>query len=105
MRFKTIESIVSDMEGRVGEKEARLLVSDPASTDDSFAKLHCDIELGRFIRNRYGLWHTHPLTEVWRTRPESRNIKNGTDYSKDHPDQVSRKIQDMLVERFKEKYK
>lgn len=48
--------------------------------------------VGRAIRNGYGLWVDHPLTERWRNNPETHDIRGGVDYSEDHPDQVSHNI-------------
>lgn len=48
--------------------------------------------LGRWIRNTYKLWDSHPLTQNYFSYPECRDIREGIDYSEDHPDAVSNKI-------------
>lgn len=58
------------------------------------------VEYCRWIRNRLQLWHTHALTENWRTKPETRVIINGIDFSADHPDAVSVKLTDLMIERY-----
>lgn len=47
---------------------------------------------GRTLRNKYDLWHSHPLTQNWRNNPESRFLIQGIDHSDDHPDAISSKI-------------
>lgn len=47
---------------------------------------------GTWIRNNYSLWYTSPLTEKWRTDESSHDIREGIDYSEDHPDAVSASI-------------
>ena len=60
--------------------------------------------MGRWIRNEYGLWHDSPLTEAWRTNVAGRDLRNGIDYSADHPDTISmrvlERVQELLRERF-----
>jgi hypothetical protein len=49
--------------------------------------------LGMGIRNEYGLWDPeHPLTTNWAKNPESHDMRDGVDHSKDHPDAVSNEI-------------
>lgn len=52
----------------------------------------------RHIRNEYGLWYNNPLTEKWRTDERSRKIIDGTDYSEDHPDNISAAILQRTME-------
>lgn len=48
---------------------------------------------GQSIRNECGLWDPeHPLTTRWHKFPDERDIRDGVDYSEDHPDSVSMKI-------------
>lgn len=48
---------------------------------------------GRAIRNDFGLWQPdHPLTKRWHEHPEEHDLRNGVDYSLDHPDSVSMEI-------------
>lgn len=55
--------------------------------------------IDRRIRNDFGLWDSHPLTEKWRTDESSRDIRNGIDYSPDHPDNLADEIRKVLVRR------
>jgi uncharacterized protein YbdZ (MbtH family) len=49
--------------------------------------------VGRHIRNQYGLWNEDcPLTENWHKHPEARDLRDGIDFSDDHPDAVSARI-------------
>lgn len=45
--------------------------------------------VGMSVRNHYGLWHDSILTERWRNDPATHDIRNGIDYSADHPDAIS----------------
>lgn len=48
---------------------------------------------GRFVRNHYGLWDKdHPLTREWTQNIGERDIRDGIDWSKNHPDNVSGRI-------------
>lgn len=58
-------------------------------------------EIGRYVRNTYDLWHSHPLTELWRADPTSRDIRNDIDWSEGHPDTVSAQILIQLRKRLK----
>ena len=53
----------------------------------------------RRVRNEFGLWHDHPLTEKWRTNESSRDIRENIDYSPDHPDNLTATILQELVKR------
>ena len=57
----------------------------------------------REIRNEYSLWYENPLTERWRTDESSHDIRDGVDYSEDHPDNISAVIYNRIVELAKEK--
>lgn len=57
--------------------------------------------VGRAIRNHGNLWHDSPLTERWRTDPSSRDIRDGVDYSEDHPDQISHIILERVIQLLK----
>jgi hypothetical protein len=60
-------------------------------TEDEARGLHHSLGMG--IRNEYGLWdQTHPLTGNYLTKPETRDVRDGVDWSKDHPDSVSNEI-------------
>lgn len=54
---------------------------------------------GQALRNEYQLWHTSPLTKRWREDPSSRDIRQGIDYSDDHPDSVSMKLIEAIWDR------
>lgn len=55
---------------------------------------------GMAIRNKFGLWKAdHPLTKNWHTRPEAHLIRDGVDYSEDHPDAISMKIMKRVWEK------
>ena len=52
--------------------------------------------MGRHIRNEYGLWNTdHPLTKSWHTNL-NRDVRNGVDYSTDHPDHISSRVMELI---------
>ena len=56
--------------------------------------------VGRRIRNDFGLWDPkHPLTANWHSFPADRDLRDGIDYSVDHPDQVSAIVLNMVRER------
>ena len=56
--------------------------------------------VARAIRNEFDLWNpSHPLTANWHSFPEDRDLRDGIDYSVDHPDQVSAIVLKMVRER------
>jgi hypothetical protein len=60
-------------------------------TKDQLALLHHT--WGMSIRNEFGLWEPdHPLTKHWHECPDDHDIRNGIDFSEDHPDAVSMRI-------------
>jgi hypothetical protein len=82
------EQIVNHLYGTLSEKELDEVVK--MSEADMRALHH---GFGTWIRNSYGLWNPeHPLTTKWANDESSRDIRDGTDYSKDHPDAVSNDI-------------
>lgn len=83
----SIEAIANDVITKLDE-EATLYFSQ-CSLKDARLEHHT---LGRWIRNSYNLWESNPLTERWRKDESSRDIRDGVDYSSDHPDQVSDEI-------------
>lgn len=87
--FDTIDKIVDDLitSGKVSPEDLNWIKA--MSLNDA---KHLHHSLGMWIRNTYDLWHTSPLTEKWRTDPSSHDIRDGVDYSEDHPDQVSSNI-------------
>ena len=57
-----------------------------------------DMDLvNRAIRNDYSLWYFHPLTKNWRDNESGRDIRDGVDYSADHPDNMSEQIRERVV--------
>ena len=58
----------------------------------------------RHIRNQYGLWYDNPLTRNWRENESSRDMRDGVDYSVDHPDNISLTIFEKAVTIVKEEY-
>jgi len=60
-------------------------------TEDDVMILHHS--WGMAIRNEFGLWRPdHPLTQHWHEHPEDHDVRDGCDYSNDHPDAVSCEI-------------
>lgn len=58
----------------------------------------------RHIRNQYGLWYDNPLTRNWRENESGRDMRDGVDYSVDHPDNISLTIFKKAVIIVKEEY-
>ena len=85
--LSTIEAIMHDVRSCINEHTLDEIY---AMQRDDLMSLHHD--LGRFIRNRYQLWHTNPLTFGWREYPKGRLIVDGVDHSADHPDAVSSRV-------------
>jgi len=54
-------------------------------------------QLGQLIRNRYGLWHTNPLTKTW--RDGAKRLVYGVDYTANHPDNLSIRIARYLLDK------
>jgi hypothetical protein len=55
--------------------------------------------VGRRIRNEYELWNPQcSLTRRWHACPKERDIRDGIDFSIDHPDSVSERIENLLRE-------
>lgn len=81
---KTVEEVADHIaQGLSGEDRKYI-------RDAPMGELHHGF--GTWIRNTYRLWHDHPLTLKWRTDPTSHEIRNGVDYSPDHPDNICGKI-------------
>jgi hypothetical protein len=82
------DQIVEDLYGKLSEKELDEALK---MTEGQMRGLHHGF--GTWIRNTYGLWNPeHPLTTNWANNEAGRDIRDGTDYSKDHPDAVSNDI-------------
>lgn len=88
---QTVDEIVDDVMSQIPLEELKRFAS-----YTHLERALALINLGRAIRNEYGLWVDHPLTEKWRTDPKSRKIVGGVDESPDHPDNLSGQI----VEKF-----
>ena len=85
--FTTIEDIARNAIGRFS-REDREWFSTMLLDDMQHGHHH----LGRWIRNTYGLWYDNPLTEKWRTDKASHDMRDGVDFSADHPDNLSADI-------------
>lgn len=86
---RTIKSIVTDLIKHLSDEDKTY-----------FRKTDTTLErhgLGMHVRNEYGLWNPdHPLTANWHQHPETRDIRDGIDYSPDHPDNISGTIVEAL---------
>jgi hypothetical protein len=87
----TIEGIVDDILKNLPDEDRVYIAT--AKLNDIRGLHHT---FGMWIRNHYGLWSNNPLTERWRTDESSHDIRDGVDYSKDHPDNLSDKIIERL---------
>jgi hypothetical protein len=66
-----------------------------ALPENDLPMLH--VSWGRGIRNGCGLWDPeHPLTTHWHKFPNERDLRDGVDYSVDHPDAVSMSIMKLV---------
>ncbi len=87
----TIDDIVTDIiENRLSNEDKEFLKAD--NSNATLEQVWFNNEFGRWIRNHYDLWHHNPLTERWRTDPSSHDMRDGVDYSVDHPDNLSGEI-------------
>lgn len=97
----SIDSVARDALSQVKTQEAGLREYALLPVDELSYHHHT---MGRWIRNEYGFWHDSPLTETWRANVAGRDVREGIDYSEDHPDAVSmrvlRRMQELLRERF-----
>jgi len=103
VKLNTIDDIVDDMMFKLEPDDIKSLLNPPAETESRDKRFFYEIALidfKRSIRNNYGLWHTHPLTERWR-KEGANDLRDGVDYSIDHPDNVSGQIFARLIERLK----
>lgn len=98
METITIDQIVDDLMFKITPDDKQLLKS--PSTPTNLQEHWVRSSLQRWIRNHYHLWHTHPLTERWRTEGPN-DMRDGVDYSTDHPDNMSSQIVDVLVSRLR----
>lgn len=82
----TVEDIVQDMQQHIDDDDKTFF-----ATAVGLDQVLGEMSLGRWVRNRYGLWNDHPLTRRWR-RDGPNDMRDGVDYSQDHPDNISRTI-------------
>lgn len=103
IQHNTIDEIVDDLIFKVDQKDIDYLLNPPPKTADKGKQIEyiwARTEFLRYIRNHYGLWHTHPLTQRWRTEGAN-NLRQGVDYSSDHPDNVSAQVFQRFEERLR----
>lgn len=85
-----LERLVADIQNNMDHKDTLTLIG---FDEDELVRLHHGF--GTFLRNKYNLWNTQEdkpksiLTKRWCEDPSTHDIRNGTDYSIDHPDSVS----------------
>jgi hypothetical protein len=99
----TVEEIVDDLMFKVDDSDKKRILNPPKTTKgkndfSGLEQIWFETSLMRWIRNHYGLWHTHPLTKRWREDGPN-DLRDNTDYSTDHPDNIS----GVIYERFKER--
>lgn len=85
--MQTIDDIVGDLISGMSKGDVTSFLEVPRHDLHVFHH-----SLGRYIRNRYSLWGDSPLTKSWRDNPNDRDMKDGIDYSDDHPDAISMAI-------------
>lgn len=93
----TVEDIAQHFYNSLGQEDKDAIVTRFGDLT-AFERILTESSVKMTIRNEYGLWHDSPLTEKWRTDESSRKIIDGTDYSDDHPDNISATIYDRVVE-------
>lgn len=98
----TIEDIAQDFVNLLHPSDVKDIADDFSSYEPLIRSL-TTTGIMREIRNRYNLWTDNPLTEKWRTDEASHDIRDGVDYSEDHPDNISSDIYDRIVELAKER--
>jgi hypothetical protein len=96
MSTQTIEDIVADILKHLPEEDKAFFRRMPQDGKQLFDQMALS-SFGTWIRNKYGLWHDHPLTERWRKEGPS-DLRDGIDYSPDHPDSISAIIIDRVLE-------
>lgn len=88
------DQIVFDLFSKLSNDDKKYL---SGLSEDDVRGMHHGWGMG--IRNAYGLWkEDSPVTGNWMKHPETHDVRDGTDYSADHPDQVSN---DIMVEVWK----
>lgn len=86
--LSTVEEIAQDMVNRLHADDIEAIATE-FSSFEPMIKVWTVSGIMRGIRNDYGLWWENPLTEKWRTDESSRDIRDGVDFSEDHPDNIS----------------
>lgn len=99
--LSTIEEIAQDMIKRLDPEEVKAIATNYPILEP-LTRIWAKTSIMRDIRNDYSLWWENPLTEGWRTDESTRDIREGVDYSEDHPDNVSSDIYKRIVELAKE---
>lgn len=87
--LNTVDKIAKDIFEQTDEQTLMELF---ASKSSGIIQSSFTMAFKMWIRNHYQLWGDSPLTKRWRTDEDSRDIRDGVDYSEDHPDQVSEDI-------------
>lgn len=95
--LSTIDSIARDVFNSLDAADKEYLANRHVKLT-ALEFLWLETSIMRDIRNQYSLWYENPLTEHWRTVPEDRVIDNEVDRSEGHPDAVSRRILDVLLD-------
>lgn len=93
----TVESIAQEVIRLLSTEDRQAIANDFADFEP-MPRVWAKSSVCRWIRNEFGLWYTNPLTEEWRSWPDNRDIRDGVDYSKDHPDNISDTIYNRVVE-------
>lgn len=86
-QYKTIEDIAQHFVAILNDDDREYVAGDNNQMD----------LVNRSIRNDYGLWHCNDLTKNWRENESTRDVRDGVDYSHDHPDNVSELIRQRAV--------
>ncbi len=95
--LETIDEMALDMIHRMMPEDLNEIANNYPSFEP-MERVWFKTAVTREIRNEYGLWWEHPLTEKWRTDETGRDIRDGVDYSKDHPDNISSQVYDRIKE-------
>lgn len=86
--FTTVEDIAVDFVSQLHPEDLEAIATN-FSSYEPMVRIWSETGIMRAIRNEYGLWWDNPLTEKWRTDEAGRDIRDGVDFSEDHPDNVS----------------
>ena len=92
MYLHTVSAIADDIVDQLDPRSVEALKS---MKKDELPGLHHG--WGTAIRNHYGLWSPdNPITKNWHAYPEKHDMRDGVDYSKDHPDSVSMQVMEAV---------